>query len=106
MTSQNTQSEAVRSAQQKSLDTVILSPRITEKAAMGTTGNVYTFNVAPDANKIEVKRAIIQMYNVTPTKVHIVRMKPKAKVTRGRRGMKKGYKKAMVYLTQGDTIAF
>lgn len=101
-----TTSETTTAYKQKSLENVITTPRITEKAAKGTTENVYTFNVALDANKIEIKKAVQALYNVRPEKVRIVRMRPVSKMTRGRVGTAKAYKKAMVYLKKGDTIEF
>ena len=82
----------------------ILGPRITEKAAYASENNVFVFNVAPDANKIQIRKAIKDMYKVTPTKIAIVVNKPKTVVFRGRLGKKSGFKKAYVTLKKGDTI--
>jgi len=82
----------------------ILGPRITEKAAYASENNVFVFNVAPDANKIQIKKAIKDMYKVSPTKIAIVVNKPKTVVFRGRLGKQSGFKKAYVTLKKGDTI--
>jgi len=82
----------------------ILGPRVTEKAAYATEKNVYVFNVAMDANKIEIKKAIKDAYKVTPTDVNIVVSKPRAVVFRGKPGNQKAFKKAYVTLKKGDTI--
>jgi large subunit ribosomal protein L23 len=84
--------------------TTILGPRITEKAAYASENNVFVFNVASDANKIQIKKAIKDTYKVTPTKIAIVVSKPKTVVFRGRLGKKSGFKKAYVTLKKGDTI--
>ena len=84
--------------------TTVLGPRITEKAAYATEKNVYVFNVATDANKIQIKQAIKDMYKVAPTKIAIVVSKPKTVVFRGRLGKQSGFKKAYVTLKKGDTI--
>ncbi|MDB4984812.1 MAG: ribosomal protein [Patescibacteria group bacterium] len=84
--------------------TKILGPRVTEKAAYATEKNVYVFNVTLDANKIEIKKAIKDAYKVMPIAVNIVISKPRAKMFRGKPGVKKGFKKAYVTLKKGDTI--
>ena len=86
------------------LSWVILNPRITEKAAMVSENNVYTFDVATRANKIQVKKAIVAKYNITPLKVNMIMQKPRKEMKRGRKVHKSGTKKAMVFLKKGDTI--
>jgi large subunit ribosomal protein L23 len=86
---------------------VILGARITEKAANLAEKNGYTFNVAPNANKSEIKKAIKAMYKVTPIAIRTVTMSKKVTTPRGRRGRMGttgGGKKAYVYLKKGDTI--
>lgn len=84
----------------------ILKPRITEKAALLIDQNVYTFEVRMDANKYEVRDAIKALYNVTPTRVHLVKKTPRHFMSRmrGRDTMEHGSKKAYVYLKKGDRI--
>lgn len=93
----------------KPVTEVIRNPRITEKATMLTGGNVYTFDVHPAATKVDIKRAIREIYQVTPIKVRTVAI-PKKQVfsrrTRGIAGTKGGGKKALVYLKEGDSIDF
>jgi large subunit ribosomal protein L23 len=83
---------------------ILGAPRITEKAAMGTSDGVYTFNVALSANKIQIKQAVKTLYGVDAVKINTVRQRPVSKHFRGRKGMAKAYKKALVYLKDGDTI--
>ncbi len=88
------------------LTSVIVGPRITEKAVGMSEQNVYTFVVRQSATKFQVRDAIKALYNVTPVKVNIVNKKP-AKRTKGFSGKTvhhKGMKKAYVYLKKGDTI--
>lgn len=89
----------------RDLARIIGTPRITEKAALATSHNVYTFHVALSANKAEIKKAIQALYKVIPVKVNIIRQRATAQTFRGRPGMAKAYKKAIVYLRSGDTIA-
>jgi len=83
---------------------VLGAPRVTEKAVMGTSDGVYTFNVALSANKIQIKQAIKALYKVEPVKINTVRQRPTETRFRGRTGMARAYKKALVYLKKGDTI--
>ncbi len=86
------------------LSNILGAPRITEKAAMGTSDNVYTFNVLLSANKIQIKQAIKALYNVEAVKINTIRQRPTEKSFRGRKGIAKAYKKALVYLKEGDSI--
>jgi large subunit ribosomal protein L23 len=89
---------------QKMYERVIMKPRVTEKSTQVAEGNVYTFNIAPNATKIEVKDAIKAMYKVTPMKVNVVKIKQRRVVVRGKRGLQAGGRKAYVYLKKGDKI--
>ena len=85
---------------------VVLGPRVTEKSAMGAEKGVYTFNVAPTTNKSEVAKAIKAQYKITPVKINITLRKEKKVFLRGKKGVKAGGKKAVVYLKKGDKIEF
>ena len=63
---------------------IIISPRVTEKAVIMQEEGVYTFNIAPDANKSEVKKEIERLYKVTPVKVNIAKTASKKVFVRGR----------------------
>lgn len=88
----------------ENLENVIVQPRITEKASFRTGGNVYTFEVAKDATKEKIKKAVKLIYKVTPESVNVAPIPSKRTFSRGKRGVKKGGKKAYVYLKAGDTI--
>ena len=88
------------------LASVILRPRVTEKASFIAADGAYTFDVLPRANKIQIKRAIEEMYNVKPIRVNIVTIPGKRVFVRNRAGVKSGGKKAIVYLKEGDKIEF
>lgn len=92
----------------KDTSSILKRPHVTEKSAMKTDANhpVYTFVVADTANKIEVAEAVKAQYKVTPVRVNVVKVAPRNVIVRGKRGTKSGFKKAMVYLKKGDTIAF
>jgi large subunit ribosomal protein L23 len=84
---------------------VIIAPRITEKASLQSNVNAYTFVVAPNATKLSVAAEIKKTYKVTPTKVNITNIAPQTTFVRGKWGKDAGMKKAVVFLKKGDTIA-
>lgn len=86
------------------LSWVLIAPRITEKAAMVSGNNVFTFDVATRSNKILIKKAIVEKYGVTPVSINVINQKPRKVIKRGRKAHQKGTKKAMVTLKKGDTI--
>ncbi len=90
----------------RNVASVIIKPRITEKAAILTDKNVYTFEIKKGASKYDVRDAIKALYNVTPVKVHIVNKQPRHSMSRmrGRDMMESGLRKAYVYLKKGDRI--
>jgi large subunit ribosomal protein L23 len=67
----------------------------------------YVFLVDKKATKHEIAGAIQEIYaqkNIKVTRVNTSHVKPKKRTVRGRRGMKSGYKKAVVSLRPGDLI--
>ena len=90
----------------KNVSSVIVKPRITEKAAVLSDKNVYTFEIKKGANKYDVRDAIKTLYNVTPIRINIVNKQPRHSMSRarGRDVMENGLRKAYVYLKKGDRI--
>lgn len=84
----------------------IKNPRITEKATNMLEQSVYTFDVANSANKTQVKKAVFALYKVKPVKVNILAVPDRKTLMRGKKSMKDGGKKAVVYLKKGDKIEF
>ncbi|MCS7201518.1 MAG: 50S ribosomal protein L23 [Dictyoglomus sp.] len=84
--------------------TVILSPIISEKSTELSKYGKYIFEIARDANKIDVRRAVEEIFKVKVKKVAIINEKPKLR----RLGMSQGYtskrKKAIVTLQPGYKI--
>lgn len=88
----------------KSEKSLIISPRLTEKASVLSSGNIYTFNVTQNATKTTLAKEIEKMYKVKPIKI-TVSNNPRVKVfTRGKIGYKTGFKKASVFLKKGDKL--
>ncbi|MCH7604770.1 50S ribosomal protein L23 [Patescibacteria group bacterium] len=84
---------------------VLVRPNITEKATILTEENKYVFKVFPDATKGLVKDSVEEVYGVDVESVRIINIPPK-KVRLGKRreGIKKGYKKAVVKVKEGQKI--
>jgi large subunit ribosomal protein L23 len=87
-----------------SLSGLIQRPRITEKASMLAESNAYAFEVSADATKATVATAIRELYNVEPIKVAILKIPTKQVIVQNKKGLKRGGKKAYVYLQKGQTI--
>ncbi|MCI7003412.1 MAG: 50S ribosomal protein L23 [Eubacteriales bacterium] len=90
---------------------IIIKPILTEKSYKGLANKVYTFKVAKDANKIEIKKAIEEIFDVKVEKVNTLNVKGKTKAQNTKQGRTVGktsdYKKAIVTLTKDSkTIAF
>lgn|SRR5690554_6689859 len=84
---------------------IINSPIITEQSlTLVETENKYTFKVDKKANKVEIKKAIEEIYGVTVEAVNTSIIKPKAKRMGRYEGFRPGYKKAIVKLVDGDKI--
>jgi large subunit ribosomal protein L23 len=83
---------------------ILRSPKITEKAAILAESNFYVFELEPNANKTEVKKAIKEYFDVDVEKVTIINL-PKKKVQKGKIiGTKGGCKKAVVKVRKGQKI--
>lgn len=85
---------------------VFKQPRVTEKATMLSGLGVYTFEVPKSATKNEVIKTLETLYKVKPLKVRMAAIPSKNVFKRGKKGVKSGGKKAMVYLKEGQTIEF
>lgn len=83
---------------------ILLEPLISEKGTLLGQFNKHLFRVAKKASKYEIKQAVEDYYGVKVTKVNIVRIRPKKRMHGRTVGWKKGFKKAVVTLQEGDTI--
>src|ERR1044071_4942969 len=85
---------------------IIIRPVVSEKSYAALDENVYTFVVAGDANKIEIRHAVETIFDVKVTNVNTVNGKAKRKRNRrtGGYGSRPDSKRAIVTLSQGDAI--
>ncbi len=92
-------------------NTILIRPLITEKTELLSGGrNQYTFVVHKKANKVEIKKAVEEMYNVAVESVNTLIMPGKVKTRSTKSGILKGrqpsIKKAIITLTEGEEIDF
>lgn len=91
---------------------IIIKPIVTEKltAITGEFPNRFGFHVSPDANKLEIKKAVEDMYGVTVIDVNTMNYRGKLKSRYTKAGLIKGkqsaFKKAVVTLKEGEIIDF
>ncbi len=83
---------------------ILIKPVVSEKSYHQITENRYTFKVHKDAHKTQVRQAVEELFDVKVTRVNIVKVQAKPKRRGATRGMRPGWKKAIVELKAGDTI--
>ena len=90
----------------------IIKPLVSEKMSAITEkqNNVFGFVVRPEANKLQIKEEVEKRYNVNVKSVSTIRYAGKTKSRYTKRGLVKGrtnaFKKAIVTLSEGETIDF
>ena len=90
---------------------ILIKPIVTEKmTAQGEDFNRYGFVVAKDANKLQIKQAVEELYDVKVAEVNTMRYAGKRKQRYTKSGISVGrttsYKKAVVTLAEGEVIDF
>ena len=86
---------------------IILAPVITEESMMGTAVKKYTFKVAKDATKVDIKKAVEALFGVKVEKVNTINVRGQFRRYGRFEGYKASWKKAIVTLTaDSKTIEF
>jgi len=83
---------------------VLIAPVVSEKSYGQIAQNRYTFKVHQDAHKTQVRQAVEELFDVKVTRVAIIKVQAKPKRRGQFRGIRPGWKKAVVQLKVGDTI--
>ena len=83
---------------------VLKGPHVTEKATDLTKENQYVFKVFSGVNKFEIKKAVEDLYGVDVASVKITKVLRKKRRLGRIEGWRKGYKKAVVKLQEGQKI--
>jgi len=87
------------------LTDVLIEPVVSEKASMLREQNKYVFIVRKDATKTDIKEAVAKLFNVTVVNCTTMNVMGKVKRLRGKPGRTASYKKAVVRIADGQTIA-
>ena len=86
---------------------IILAPVITEESMMGTADKKYTFKVAKDATKVDIKKAVEKLFSVKVEKVNTINVRGQLRRYGRYEGYRASWKKAIVTLTEDSkTIEF
>ena len=83
---------------------VLLAPIVSEKSYAASTVGRYTFKVHQDAHKTQVRQAVEELFDVKVLAVNIVKVQAKPKRRGIHKGVRPGWKKAIVQLKPGDSI--
>ena len=91
----------------KTAQDIIIAPVITEKSMSGIADKKYTFKVAKDANKIQIAKAVEEIFKVKVAKVNTMSVRGQARRMGRYEGYTASWKKAIVTLKEGSkTIEF
>ncbi|MCK5434916.1 MAG: 50S ribosomal protein L23 [Dehalococcoidales bacterium] len=85
---------------------VLRRPLITEKDTTLQAAGKYSFEVAREANKHQIKQAVEKAFKVKVTAVNVLTVPGKGRRMRGRQVLTPSWKKAIVSLKSGDKIGF
>jgi large subunit ribosomal protein L23 len=85
---------------------VLLRPLITEKGTLLAESGKYAFEVASQANKLQIKEAVERAFDVHVTKVNVMNVPGKMRRVGKSQGMTSDWKKAIVTLAEGERIEF
>ena len=83
---------------------IILAPIVSEKSYHGSVYGKYTFKVHPDAHRTQIRHAIEELFEVNVVSVNVLKVQAKPKRRGMFKGVKPGWKKAIVQLKPGQTI--
>ena len=83
---------------------ILIAPVVSEKSYSLIEDNKYSFRIHDDAHKLQVRQAVEELFDVKVERVNIVRVKSKPKRRGTSKGVKPGWKKAIVQLRTGDRI--
>ena len=83
---------------------VLVAPVVSEKSYAGLADRKYTFRVHEDAHRTQVRQAVEQLFGVKVESVHMLKVPAKPKRRGAFKGVRPGWKKAVVQLREGHTI--
>jgi large subunit ribosomal protein L23 len=83
---------------------VLLAPVLSEKSYNLIDERKYAFKIHPDAHRTQVRQAVEELFDVHVERVNILKVQPKPKRRGMIKGVRPGWKKAIVQVREGETI--
>jgi large subunit ribosomal protein L23 len=83
---------------------ILLAPVVSEKSYSLIGEGKYVFRIHPDAHRTQVRQAVEQLFNVHVEGVNVLKVQPKPKRRGLSKGIRPGWKKAIVQLREGESI--
>ena len=83
---------------------VLLAPVVSEKSYSLIAEGKYVFRIHPDAHRTQVRQAVEELFDVHVEGVNVLKVQAKPKRRGMTKGIKPGWKKAIVQLREGDKI--
>jgi large subunit ribosomal protein L23 len=83
---------------------VLLAPVVSEKSYSMIDERKYAFRVHPDAHKTQIRQAVEELFHVKVQNVNVLKVQSKPKRRGLVRGVRPGWKKAIVQLREGESI--
>ena len=83
---------------------ILLAPVVSEKSYSLIGDGKYVFRIHPDAHRTQVRQAVEQLFDVHVERVNVLKVQAKPKRRGMSKGIKPGWKKAIVQVREGDTI--
>jgi large subunit ribosomal protein L23 len=83
---------------------VLLAPVVSEKSYNLIDERKYAFKIHPDAHRTQVRQAVEELFDVHVERVNILKVQPKPKRRGLIKGVRPGWKKAIVQIREGETI--
>jgi large subunit ribosomal protein L23 len=83
---------------------VLLAPVVSEKSYSLIGEGKYVFRIHPDAHRTQVRQAVEELFSVHVEGVNVLKVQPKPKRRGLSKGIRPGWKKAIVQLREGETI--
>ena len=83
---------------------ILIAPVVSEKSYRLIEEHKYSFKVHPSAHRTQVRQAVEQQFGVKVIRVNMLKVKPKPKRRGAIKGVRQGWKKAIVQLQAGETI--
>ncbi len=95
---------SIKNISQEKLYKIILSPIVSEKTSIASANNQYTFKVAKESTKQDIKRSIELLFGVDVKAIQTMNVKGKQKVFSRKIGRRANWKKAIIKIAQGQMI--